>query len=75
MGPKCSVTGNPCDLLTSKCPPKEGECYASGPGQDMFESTEIIGNRLADGALVSASIVYLKKNYVYSFLLTSEAYK
>ncbi|KAL9891718.1 neutral ceramidase isoform X1 [Glossina fuscipes] len=51
MGPKCSRSGNPCDLLTSKCPPKEGECFASGPGQDMFESTQIIGQRLAEGAL------------------------
>ncbi|XP_005183819.1 neutral ceramidase [Musca domestica] len=51
MGPKCSLSGNPCDLLTSKCPPNEGECFASGPGHDMFESTRIIGERLAEGAL------------------------
>lgn len=53
MGPKCSISGNDCDLLTSKCPQKEGECFASGPGRNMFESTEIIASRLADGALVS----------------------
>ncbi|XP_065371278.1 neutral ceramidase [Calliphora vicina] len=51
LGPKCSHTGNACDLLTSKCPSKEGECFASGPGKDMFESTKIIGERLAEGAL------------------------
>ncbi|XP_054736512.1 neutral ceramidase [Anastrepha obliqua] len=51
MGPKCSISGNECDLLTSKCPSKEGECFSSGPGRDIFESTEIIATRLAEGAL------------------------
>ncbi|XP_037950142.1 neutral ceramidase [Teleopsis dalmanni] len=51
MGPKCSISGNDCDLLSSKCPAKEGECFASGPGHDMFESTKIIGTRLAEAAL------------------------
>lgn len=53
MGPKCSLSGNECDILTSKCPADEGECFASGPGKDMFESTKMIGERLAEGALVS----------------------
>ncbi|KAH8384200.1 hypothetical protein KR200_002280 [Drosophila serrata] len=51
MGPKCSISGNECDLLSSRCPAGEGECFASGPGKDMFESTQILGNRLADAAL------------------------
>ncbi|KAH8381289.1 hypothetical protein KR093_002102 [Drosophila rubida] len=51
MGPKCSISGNECDLLSSHCPPGEGECFASGPGRDMVESTQIIGQRLAEGAL------------------------
>ncbi|XP_055903625.1 neutral ceramidase [Eupeodes corollae] len=51
MGPKCSISGNDCDLLSSKCGPKEGDCYSTGPGRDMFESTEIIANRLYEGAL------------------------
>uniref|UniRef100_A0A336MNH5 Neutral ceramidase n=1 Tax=Culicoides sonorensis TaxID=179676 RepID=A0A336MNH5_CULSO len=50
MGPKCEKTGNSCDVLSSKCPKGEGPCFASGPGQDMFESTKIIGNRLFDAA-------------------------
>lgn len=51
LGPRCLASQNMCDLLTSKCPKTEGECIASGPGRDMFESTEIIANRLVDGAL------------------------
>lgn len=51
MGPKCSISGNECDLLSSHCPSSEGECFASGPGRDMVESTQIIGQRLAEGAL------------------------
>jgi len=51
MGPKCSISGNECDLLTSRCPSGEGDCFASGPGKDMFESTQILGQRLADAAL------------------------
>lgn len=50
MGPKCSISGNECDLLSSRCPAGEGDCFASGPGKDMFESTQILGQRLADAA-------------------------
>ncbi|EAA04917.3 AGAP000973-PA [Anopheles gambiae str. PEST] len=45
-GPKCEKTGLPCDVLTSSCPSGAGACFASGPGRDMFESTEIIADRL-----------------------------
>ena len=57
MGPKCSLTGRSCDNENSQCGAKEGECFASGPGKDMFESTQIIGSRLAEGALVSNSFL------------------
>ncbi|XP_055381163.1 neutral ceramidase-like [Condylostylus longicornis] len=50
LGPKCSKSGNPCDILTSKCPKNEGECFASGPGNDMFESTQIIASRIYEKA-------------------------
>ncbi|XP_075148861.1 neutral ceramidase-like [Haematobia irritans] len=50
-GPKCSESGNPCDNLSSTCPENEGECIARGPGNDTFESTKIIGERLAAAAL------------------------
>lgn len=52
MGPKCQFTGNPCDLTTSSCPEGEGQCVASGPGRDMFESTKIIATRIYKGASV-----------------------
>lgn len=49
MGPKCQQTGLPCDPLTSACPNKD-VCIASGPGRDIFESTQIIGSRIYRGA-------------------------
>lgn len=49
MGPKCQLTGSPCDPLTSACPGKDF-CVASGPGKDIFESTKIIGTRIYEGA-------------------------
>lgn len=45
QGPTCP-DGSPCDSPTSTCPPfnrNEG-CIAKGPGKDMYESTQIIGN-------------------------------
>ena len=52
-GPKCSKSGNSCDLLSSRCAKHEGECFASGPGNDMFESTKIIATRLYEASMVS----------------------
>ncbi|XP_049537702.1 neutral ceramidase [Anopheles darlingi] len=45
-GPKCEKTGLPCDVLTSSCPSGAGACFASGPGNDMYESTALIADRL-----------------------------
>ncbi|XP_063969440.1 putative neutral ceramidase C isoform X1 [Lytechinus pictus] len=44
-GPKCVDTGEPCEMETSTCNGRAQLCYASGPGKDMFESTQIIGER------------------------------
>lgn len=44
-GPHCADTGKPCDILTSTCGGKNANCFAIGPGKDMFESTKIIGER------------------------------
>uniref|UniRef100_A0A0B7A399 Neutral ceramidase n=2 Tax=Arion vulgaris TaxID=1028688 RepID=A0A0B7A399_9EUPU len=44
QGPHCLDSGNPCDRDTSTCHGKNELCVAFGPGKDMFESTEIIGN-------------------------------
>ncbi|XP_055710331.1 neutral ceramidase-like [Phlebotomus papatasi] len=50
MGPKCQYTGDSCDVLTSSCPANAGQCFASGPGTNIFESTKIIGDRIYQGA-------------------------
>lgn len=42
-GPRCLDTGEKCDILTSTCGGKNEMCVSFGPGDDMFESTKIIG--------------------------------
>jgi neutral ceramidase len=44
-GPRCMDTGLPCDGTTSTCNGKTELCIATGPGKDMWESTEIIARR------------------------------
>ncbi|XP_077958815.1 neutral ceramidase isoform X1 [Gasterosteus aculeatus] len=44
-GPRCMNTGLPCDYLNSSCPIGGTKmCKAFGPGDDMFDSTRIIGH-------------------------------
>ncbi|CAG5114790.1 unnamed protein product, partial [Candidula unifasciata] len=50
-GPHCLDTGLPCDKETSTCNGKNELCVAFGPGQDMFESTQIIGSNQFHEAL------------------------
>jgi neutral ceramidase len=50
-GPKCMNTGEPCDDPSSTCGGKSQMCIATGPGRDMFESTEIIATRQYEKAL------------------------
>ncbi|KAG7470429.1 hypothetical protein JOB18_031930 [Solea senegalensis] len=46
-GPHCTNTGQPCDYLNSSCPVGGAKlCTAFGPGEDMFESTRIIGRNI-----------------------------
>ncbi|MED6267318.1 Neutral ceramidase [Characodon lateralis] len=46
-GPHCVNTGLPCDYLNSSCPVGGTKmCQASGPGEDMFDSTKIIGHNI-----------------------------
>ena len=42
-GPHCLDTGETCDILTSTCGGRNEMCVAFGPGDNMFESTKIIG--------------------------------
>ncbi|KAK7602643.1 hypothetical protein V9T40_006617 [Parthenolecanium corni] len=45
-GPRCQKSGVECDMNTSKCPSNTEFCVASGPGNDIFESTKIIAENL-----------------------------
>jgi neutral ceramidase len=45
MGPKCIDTGLPCDFVTSTCGGRTEKCIAFGPGETMYESNVIIGQR------------------------------
>jgi neutral ceramidase len=45
MGAKCLDTGLPCDFVSSSCNNRTQLCIAFGPGKDMVESTQIIGDR------------------------------
>lgn len=50
-GPRCLDTGLPCDLITSTCNGRNNLCIAFGPGEDMEESTEIIGRKQFEQAV------------------------
>ncbi|XP_068632548.1 neutral ceramidase-like [Battus philenor] len=49
-GPRCEFSGDICDNQFLICGDNE-RCFAGGPGEDMFESTRIIGNVLFEAAL------------------------
>uniref|UniRef100_A0A8C1SG51 Neutral ceramidase n=1 Tax=Cyprinus carpio TaxID=7962 RepID=A0A8C1SG51_CYPCA len=49
-GPVCVNTGEKCDYLNSSCPIGGVTCIAFGPGEDMFESTRIIGENMSKKA-------------------------
>uniref|UniRef100_A0A673B393 Neutral ceramidase n=1 Tax=Sphaeramia orbicularis TaxID=375764 RepID=A0A673B393_9TELE len=47
QGPVCVNSGLSCDYLNSSCPVGGSKvCQAFGPGQDMFDSTRIIGENI-----------------------------
>uniref|UniRef100_A0A2K5IDH2 Neutral ceramidase n=1 Tax=Colobus angolensis palliatus TaxID=336983 RepID=A0A2K5IDH2_COLAP len=47
LGPRCINTGESCDNADSTCPiGGSNMCIAMGPGQDMFDSTQIIGRAM-----------------------------
>ncbi|XP_070288878.1 neutral ceramidase isoform X2 [Myotis yumanensis] len=47
LGPRCANTGESCDNANSTCPVGGATmCMARGPGQDMLDSTQIIGRTL-----------------------------
>ncbi|XP_036592351.1 neutral ceramidase [Trichosurus vulpecula] len=47
LGPHCINTGESCDNFNSYCPIGGSDmCMAAGPGEDMFDSTRIIGDTI-----------------------------
>lgn len=54
-GPICIDTGDECDFVTSTCNGSPEFCIASGPGENMVESTQIIASRLFNKAVVTIS--------------------
>lgn len=57
-GPRCQISGVECDMNTSKCPSNTEFCVASGPGNDIFESTKIIAENLYSKAAVSEPRIF-----------------
>ncbi|KAM6443048.1 putative neutral ceramidase C [Liasis olivaceus] len=56
-GPHCINTGEPCENMGSYCPVGGAKmCIATGPGKDMFQSTQIIGRQM----YLKAKEIYLK---------------
>lgn len=49
-GAFCLDTGEECDRITSTCNGRTSLCAGVGPGKDMFESTQIIGEKQATKA-------------------------
>mmetsp|Transcript_3603 Transcript_3603/g.7287 ORF Transcript_3603/g.7287 Transcript_3603/m.7287 type:complete len:703 (+) Transcript_3603:1028-3136(+) len=80
QGPVCHSgpnEGMPCDFVSSTCKDDKGKdkneaCYSLGPGEDMFESTKIIGTNQYEHAkdLYSKATEKLegKVDYRHSFL-------
>uniref|UniRef100_A0A2H8TTC9 Neutral ceramidase n=1 Tax=Melanaphis sacchari TaxID=742174 RepID=A0A2H8TTC9_9HEMI len=61
-GPRCQKSGKLCDIPGPSCDANE-LCVASGPGDDMKESTRIIAQRLFDRAyelMVEKPIIEIK---------------
>ncbi|XP_073949876.1 neutral ceramidase isoform X2 [Choristoneura fumiferana] len=50
-GPRCSISGKVCDQESLLCKLHGEECFASGPGRDMFESTKIIATKMFETAM------------------------
>ena len=68
-GPKCIDTGLPCDFATSTCNGRSQKCIAFGPGNTMYESNQIIGQRQFEKAkdLYDSATVFLYGNNSVNF--------
>ena len=66
-GPKCIDSGKECDLYHSTCEGRTQNCIASGPGNDMKESTYIIGNRQFQESKVNFFLIEDLANVGFGF--------
>ena len=74
MGPRCQYSGTACDYETSKCPGNTEHCVAFGPGNNQFESTKIIAERLYGKALVkmmTRTLLHLHLSLFYKYTIFS----
>jgi neutral ceramidase len=69
QGPKCIDTGLPCDFVHSTCGGRTEKCIAFGPGNNMYESNQIIGQRQFETAkdLYDKAQLYLNSNTSVNF--------
>ena len=67
QGPLCHDSGEQCVPETNACPStgKTINCYALGPGKDMFDSCRIIGERQFNKAKVKQSKILPKNCFVF----------
>lgn len=68
-GPICIDTGLPCDFATSTCNGRSQNCIAFGPGNTMYESSEIIGKKQFQMAknLFDNAQLFLNANSVVNY--------
>jgi len=68
-GPKCIDTGLPCDFVTSTCNGRNEKCIAFGPGNTMYESNQIIGQRQFEAAkdLYDKAEIFLNGNITVNY--------
>ncbi|XP_026733210.1 neutral ceramidase [Trichoplusia ni] len=50
-GPRCEFSGKVCDQESLLCKLPKERCFASGPGNDMFDSTRIIATKMFKTAM------------------------
>ncbi|KAL7990459.1 hypothetical protein Chor_013889 [Crotalus horridus] len=64
-GPHCINTGEPCENMANYCIIGGAKmCIATGPGKDMFQSTQIIGSQIYSSAK-SSHFLTNKIHWVY----------
>jgi neutral ceramidase len=67
-GPHCIDTGEPCDNGTNNTTTCHGKCHlcrATGPGKDMFESTQLIGRLQYEHALNLTQAQWNQQNILH----------